>query len=1605
LGKPTVLRSESPLPPSESIVKHGRHRILPPSGATKLFALVLAATAMELFQASALGQFRPGNRRLFVPNAQAENVGDEPTDSVFYPPDRELLQRLARARELIKEERYGEAARFLSSILESAEDYFFQPDRGQPVYRSLKHEAQRLIGGLGDEGRASYELQYGAEARRLLDEAVTRGDRAGLAEVARRYFHTEAGYEATYLLGLTEMQRGQPLAAALCLERLRSSPQAEKFEPTLTAVTAVCWVRAGRSEQGAGLARELRRKFPDAEFGIGGKQKKIFSADAQAGSWLAEAAGLLDDSALPAGVRQWTLYRGGAARNTASEGSSPLLNRRWAVPVADAKDLEEMTGKIYQEYLERGSRVLPALHPLAVRDFVLMRSLTCLQGVDFRTGKRIWVSDDRSVGDVVANLPRPPGQPAATPVANWLQQRIWDNTIYGTLASDGDYVFCVDDAYLRERTSAAEVDNVEQGHIRHFNFANRPFPLQPAQQATNELRAYEIASQGKLMWVSEEEPALAGCFFLGPPLPVGASLYVLAETKGEIRLFVLNPRTGALEWSQQLVVVEPNVLEDHLRRLSGATPSFSDGILVCPTSAGAVVALDLTTRSLLWGFQYPKAVDANLPMNRMFQFRFQQIPQVNDPSDNDRWADGSVTLAEGHAIFTPVESSEICCVALTDGKLKWQKPREDGLYVACVHEGKVIVVGSRTVKALRLTDGESGWSEASLALPSNATPSGRGFYNRDRYYLPLSSAEVAAIDLADGRIVARSRSRSGTVPGNLICYHGAVISQGVDQVESYYQLDELREEVARTLADHPDDAPALARQGELLLDEGRFDEAVEELRRSYELADDQRTRELLVDAMLESLRLDFAAHRRLAAEIERLAEQPAQRAALLRLMAVGLQKSGQLVPAFEAYLKMADLATEPGSPERVDSGLSVRRDRWVRARLAGLEAAASADQRRQIGAALQKLLDECIESNDRLRLKNFVLYFGFHPLADAARERLAVLALQADPPLWLEAEHWFSQLERSADPARVRAASAGLARLFAQAGRAADAAVYFGQLTGKWADEVCLDGKTGREIAAELDKDGQIARHAAEADTWPKGKVVVAKKNGHALPHMRSAPIELRGSPGKFFQRSTVEIDTNLQQQTLVGRDGLGREQWRLSIKDGNEANNFGFSANYLRTDGHLILMSLGFQLVAIDTLGMPSTRARVLWRQDLNEPLAGLPRNIGINFRPMPMPWGGGQRLQAFDVNGRPMGNTSPLSSEFVAFQRARNLIAADPLTNEPLWTRQDIPSGSELFGDDELLFVVPASPANASEAMVYRTLDGEALGRREIPPGDQRMLTLGRQVLAWEAGGDGQGTLRLLDVWKQSEIWSRKFDVRARFGPVADEALAVMEPSGHLTVLSLPEGKATIDVELDKEPALADIYLLRSPQVDVLITNRSTAPRGNVNIAMPGQAGVGVIISGAAYGFDRRTGERLFKQALSQKGLLLGQAADLPVIVFAAVTQRPRGQQPVKGELACLDKRTGRMVVLQDMEPANTVDVICDPDAHEVTLKTQSTSYTLTFTDEPPDPPPAQEKSEKKTSAATGAGRAVSRVLGRWLGTRGKTDEDPADMPRQAPVPRTAP
>ena len=139
---------------------------------------------------------------------------------------------------------------------------------------------------------------------------------------------------------------------------------------------------------------------------------------------------------------------------------------------------------------------------------------------------------------------------------------------------------------------------------------------------------------------------MSGAFFLGPPLAVDGSLYVLAEIRSAVYLLALEPNTGKLQWRQQLVGLEQGITLDPQRRLNGAAPSYAAGILVCPTTAGMVVAVDVIRREFAWVYRYPRQVESFVNMRQGWQGR----PDGPFVRDNNHWLDGSVVIADGKVL-------------------------------------------------------------------------------------------------------------------------------------------------------------------------------------------------------------------------------------------------------------------------------------------------------------------------------------------------------------------------------------------------------------------------------------------------------------------------------------------------------------------------------------------------------------------------------------------------------------------------------------------------------------------------------------------------------------------------------------------------------------------------------------------------------------------------------------------------------------------------------------------------------------------------------------------------------------------------------------------
>ena len=191
-----------------------------------------------------------------------------------------------------------------------------------------------------------------------------------------------------------------------------------------------------------------------------------------------------------------------------------------------------------------------------------------------------------------------------------------------------------------------------------------------------------------------------------------------------------------------------------------------------------------------------------------------------------------------------------------------------------------------------------------------------------------------AVDLDEGKIAQVSKSRDGFILGNLVCHRGKVISQSWDSVAVFRQTDALREEVSLRLKANPDDVEALRLLGESRLDEGNLADAIENLRKAYQLeakseSKDSRTRSLLREALLEGLRCDYATYGAHTKEIEPLLDDSAQRVEYARLMAEGLRNTEQWRPAFEQFLKLMEIEGGDRALEVAGPAWLVRRDRWI----------------------------------------------------------------------------------------------------------------------------------------------------------------------------------------------------------------------------------------------------------------------------------------------------------------------------------------------------------------------------------------------------------------------------------------------------------------------------------------------------------------------------------------------------------------------------------------------------------------------------------------------------------------------------------------------------
>ncbi len=500
---------------------------------------------------------------------------------------------------------------------------------------------------------------------------------------------------------------------------------------------------------------------------------------------------------------------GSPNRNAILPWPKPLEGKTWQEPtLLYSKESESLiepefdatlgsfVGLQSQNRSRQSQHLLPSRQPLVIRGMVFFRMLQSVRSYDLESGN--FLQQTCGCDQLLTNLADPHD---GRQFPNWqsflgqlLNQRLWDDRTFGRLSSDGERLYCIEETGFWNPISSGG----ERGVIQV--------------NTTSVLNAHDLMT-GKLLWdaggplnVLPPVRNLADRFFLGPPLPMAGRLYCLVDVNQEIRLNVLNAATGELEWAQPLATpMQQTIAQDKARRTSGVSPAYADGVLVCPTDAGVTIALDLTTRSLLWGIS-TETGNANQfnPQAR----RMRAVKQAaSSQTLSSGWIDSTPTIYRDKVVLTPLKSSKIYLLDLLTGKRLWEHPRGTGLYVAGITQGRVIVVGTQHVQSWSLKNEgkvnslDRNWSGKNDGigrdnpLRLSESPTGRGVIVESKLLLPAGK-NLLVIDLKTGAELKPVPAPPGVELGNLVLAQGRLISQSVQSLDviPFPKLDEAEAE-------------------------------------------------------------------------------------------------------------------------------------------------------------------------------------------------------------------------------------------------------------------------------------------------------------------------------------------------------------------------------------------------------------------------------------------------------------------------------------------------------------------------------------------------------------------------------------------------------------------------------------------------------------------------------------------------------------------------------------------------------------------------------------------------------------------------------------------
>lgn len=1457
-----------------------------------VIAIVFSVSAfIGLSGTSCFAQFNPA-----FPNMQLRG-GDALSSELMSIPV-EPLSKFAfeRAKSALAEGETTEGLETLQSLLEETSDFFQVEER--EVKGSFHSEIEQTLG----EHREDYERLFGDSADQLLSEAIKTKDTERLRDLTRRYKMTQAGQKALKMLAHHIADQGDLTGGnqALLLS-IRTGPKdgdASKQVEQLARYLAL-------SNQNSELTKYLSTTGRQIE-----ADTALTQTSNAAATIATEGESLLFD---------WSNPFGGPSQSGRTAFAPAMFSDAWANPLIDQYDFFLGNQQLEEARLQEAQRIaqavetsvwsrsrrsaFPAGRALIVDGRVIVPGYASIKSFDLETGEidGVGVNIDQSFEYLheFTAAPTLMNDPFREEVRKlFFSLRGWRDLTSASLSSDGKYVYAVSSCQLAGTVAPEYLSRSNQRH-----------ELLP--QSFNQLHAYELnaglrnrwsvgtIAEGTYLPFERDEGVAREIFFYGAPLSIDGSLYIIGEERSQVSLYELDRETGAVIWSVGLLNAPQgkDIVRDPSRRMAGIIPAYIKGLLICPTGGGVITAINPLTRQVVWRHQYEKTrriVENRFMFRRGARNREQTVSQsIETFLGDDRWFDAKVVTAGEYVLHTPPDSDELICVRALDGETVWEEElfRLRSLSMGCVFDDALVIVGKSEISAMNIADGHRIWSSP---IPP---PSGRGLRMGNRFVQPLMTGEILIIDLATGRLLARSPMPGNRVIGNLTAANGRIVAVSGIEVIAFQSDLQFEETVAAAGSQAAQDSL----EGELALQRGDRSVGMQTLSNISIDELPERAKTVLAWAKLDGLENEFDEYRSQADQIENLLNSDQQRFLFLKALANGLKVSGDQLGAFKNFLRLYEQLSERDSLRDVDGLHELSEQRWALAEIITLYESQPVDVQQQYRTVME---DWLASSKSERAVVSFLKSFPIEQI-DAAVVLKRVEQIENVKENSGAINSIYEILARHTEVSTRSAATLGLARLALAMQDGTAANVYLKRLGNPDVQPLGATRTVG-EIVAAIRTDSQNAEFFNGVPDWPvnvaesEKTIPFAKSSRSQIPMMGPHSIALKGWTF-FLNPMGSEIDVYDQHGRRLSKISTGVISTRLPI-----GSSLG---RYVETSGHRALIVLADRFLLVDfqkRKDLPRIIANeLLITEDQN------PYGTDTFVDSSQAPRVGFRTFWSPSPFGTPAGNLGALTKSILCYGRGSEFTAIDPDHGNVLWKRHDLEPGSEIFCDDE--YVLTMAPGKRS-FRIYRSIDGSFAGTSDVPPNaidsimDRENGDWGRYLPVVASTAEAF-RFELYDPVAKATVWQFATEPGATWTTVDGQDIAILSPNEKLTILSGLSGEELLSKTIPVSAKIKSLSVIAYE--NQWIAFPGTGPPLNYDFSYPSliTQTIEKTVNGTVVAIDQQTQEILWAKEIDDQKITTQAPLEWPVLIFGNSSGRV-----VRGLI--LNRLTGEEIVNREWE-----------------------------------------------------------------------------------------